>query len=297
MQQSVPANKEGVKNRPVIALAGNPNSGKTTLFNQLTGSNQYVGNWAGVTVEKKSGFAAIDGQKVEIIDLPGIYSLSTYTMEENIARDYIEGDGPSVIINIIDASHLERNLFLTLQLIEMNKPMVAALNMMDVLIGRGDALDLPTLSAELGIPVIPITASRGIGTQELLRAAVAQAQRPQPRRFYRTKLQSALETLAGLFGDVPCPMMHAAGYFEEGRAFVHSHDLPEENLAKMDAVIDEYMADETMDRDMVLSAGKYDYIEAAIHRSVKSAAAGISTTEKIDRVVTNRFWPYPSSSS
>lgn len=292
--KSAPPTGESAKKQPVVALAGNPNSGKTTLFNQLTGSNQYVGNWAGVTVEKKSGFAAIDGQKIEIIDLPGIYSLSTYTMEENIARDYIESDGPSVIINIIDASHLERNLFLTLQLIEMNKPMVAALNMMDVLIGRGDALDLPTLSAELGIPVIPITASRGIGTQELLRAAVAQAKRPEPRRFYRTKLQTALEALAELFGDVPCPMMHAAGYFEEGRAFVHSHNLPEENLAKMDAVIDEYMADETMDRDMVLSAGKYDYIEAAIHRAVKKAPLpGISATEKIDRVVTNRFLAIP----
>lgn len=196
---------ESEKKRPVIALAGNPNCGKTTLFNQLTGSNQYVGNWAGVTVEQKSGFVTIDGQTVEVIDLPGIYSLSTYTMEENIARDYIESDEPSVIVNIIDASHLERNLFLTLQLIEMNKPMVAALNMMDVLESRGDVLDLPTLSAELGIPVIPITASKGIGLQELLRAAIAQVERPHPRRFYRTRLQSTLEKLAKLFGDVPCP--------------------------------------------------------------------------------------------
>jgi len=288
---------EGAKNGrkpPVIALAGNPNCGKTTLFNALTGSNQYVGNWAGVTVEKKSGFATVDGQKVEIIDLPGIYSLSTYTMEENIARDYIESDEASVIINIIDASHLERNLFLTLQLIEMNKPMVAALNMMDVLEARGDMLDIPTLSAELGIPVIPITASRGIGLTELLRAAVAQTERPQPRKFYRTKLQSTLEEIATLFGDVPCPMMHAAGYFEEGRAFVHSHDLPEENLQKMDALIEAYMAEETMDRDMVISAGKYDYIEAVIHRAVKKAPLkGLTITEKIDRVVTHRVLAIP----
>jgi ferrous iron transport protein B len=285
---------KNVKKPPVIALAGNPNCGKTTLFNQLTGSNQYVGNWAGVTVEKKSGFAAVDGQKVEIIDLPGIYSLSTYTMEENIARDYIESDEPSVIINIIDASHLERNLFLTLQLIEMNKPMVAALNMMDVLESRGDMLDIPTLSAELGIPVIPITASRGIGLTELMRAAVAQTERPQPRTFYRTQLQSTLESLAELFGDVPCPMMHAAGYFEEGRSFVHSHKLPEENLQKMDALIEGYMAEETMDRDMVISAGKYDYIEAVIHRAVKKAPIkGMTLTEKIDRFVTNRFLAIP----
>jgi ferrous iron transport protein B len=285
---------ESEKKRPVIALAGNPNCGKTTLFNQLTGSNQYVGNWAGVTVEQKSGFVTIDGQTVEVIDLPGIYSLSTYTMEENIARDYIESDEPSVIVNIIDASHLERNLFLTLQLIEMNKPMVAALNMMDVLESRGDVLDLPTLSAELGIPVIPITASKGIGLQELLRAAIAQVERPHPRRFYRTRLQSTLEELAKLFGDVPCPMMHAAGYFEEGRSFVHSHDLPEENLAKMDALIEAYMAEESLDRDMVISAGKYDYIESVIHRSVKKAPLrGMTATEKIDRFVTHRLLAIP----
>ncbi len=292
MQNSTALETEA--NRPIIALAGNPNCGKTTLFNQLTGSNQYVGNWAGVTVEKKSGIVTVEGQKVEVIDLPGIYSLSTYTMEENVARDYIESDEPSVIVNIIDVSHLERNLFLTLQLIEMNRPMVVALNMMDVLTARGDSLDIPTLAAELGVPVVPITASRGIGTDELMRVAIAQKERPAPRCFYRTKLQTALEKLAELFGDVPCPMMHAAGYFDEGRSFVHSHSLPEENLAEMDAIIEEYMADETMDRDMVISAGKYDYIEAVIHRAVKKAPLPeISTTERIDRIVTNRVLAIP----
>lgn len=154
-----------------IALAGNPNAGKTTLFNALTGSNQYVGNWPGVTVEKKEGRAEIQGKAVTIVDLPGIYSLSPYSMEEIVARDFIIGESPDAIINIVDATNLERNLYLTVQLLELEKPMVMALNFMDEVEKNGDHIDIKELSEHLGIPVVPITAKTGAGLEELMLTA------------------------------------------------------------------------------------------------------------------------------
>ncbi|MEG0018006.1 MAG: FeoB small GTPase domain-containing protein, partial [Hydrogenoanaerobacterium sp.] len=141
-----------------IALAGNPNCGKTTLFNELTGSNQYVGNWAGVTVEKKEGKASYNGAELLINDLPGIYSLSPYTMEEVCARDYIMHDDPDVIINIIDGTNIERNLYLTIQLMELGRPMIIAVNMMDDVEQKGETIDCDRLAALLGVPVLPIVA-------------------------------------------------------------------------------------------------------------------------------------------
>ena len=154
-----------------IALAGNPNSGKTTLFNALTGSNQYVGNWPGVTVEKKEGTAHIGGREITVVDLPGIYSLSPYSMEEIVARDFIIGEGPDCIIDIVDATNLERNLYLTVQLLELERPTVLALNFMDEVEKRGDKIDVDRLSKELGVPVIPITARTGEGIEELMHTA------------------------------------------------------------------------------------------------------------------------------
>ena len=154
-----------------IALVGNPNCGKTTLFNALTGSNQYVGNWPGVTVEKKEGVAHVDGRDVTIVDLPGIYSLSPYSMEEIVARDFVVGEHPDAIINIVDATNLERNLYLTAQLLELERPMVIALNFMDEVEKRGDKLDLVRISRALGVPVIPITARTGQNIQKLLEEA------------------------------------------------------------------------------------------------------------------------------
>ena len=154
-----------------IALAGNPNCGKTTLFNALTGSNQYVGNWPGVTVEKKEGAAHLDGQEITIVDLPGIYSLSPYSMEEIVARRFIIGEHPDAILNIVDATNLERNLYLTMQLLELERPMVLALNFMDEVEKAGDRIDVDRLSRHLGIPVIPISAREGQGLEDLLRAA------------------------------------------------------------------------------------------------------------------------------
>ena len=154
-----------------IALAGNPNCGKTTLFNALTGSNQYVGNWPGVTVEKKEGTAHIGDRTVTVVDLPGIYSLSPYSMEEIVARDFIIGEGPDCVIDIVDATNLERNLYLTVQLLELERPTVVALNFMDEVEKRGDRIDVDRLSKELGVPVIPITARTGEGVEELMHTA------------------------------------------------------------------------------------------------------------------------------
>ena len=154
-----------------LALVGNPNCGKTTLFNALTGSNQYVGNWPGVTVEKKEGRAEVDGKSVTVVDLPGIYSLSPYSMEEIVARDFIVGERPDAIIDIIDATNIERNLYLTAQLLELERPMVIALNFMDEVEKHGDKIDVDRLSEELGVPVIPITARSGKNIQKLLEVA------------------------------------------------------------------------------------------------------------------------------
>jgi len=154
-----------------LALVGNPNCGKTTLFNALTGSNQYVGNWPGVTVEKKEGRAQVDGKDVTIVDLPGIYSLSPYSMEEIVARDFIVGEKPDAIIDIVDATNIERNLYLTAQLLELERPMVIALNFMDEVEKHGDQIDVARLSETLGVPVIPITARSGENVGEMLRIA------------------------------------------------------------------------------------------------------------------------------
>ena len=158
--------------RPMrVALAGNPNCGKTTLFNALTGSDQYVGNWPGVTVEKKEGTAHLGDKELTIVDLPGIYSLSPYSMEEIVARDYIINEAPDCIIDVVDATNLERNLYLSVQLLELERPMVIVLNFMDEVEKRGDRIDARQLSKELGIPVIPIVARTGQGLDQLLETA------------------------------------------------------------------------------------------------------------------------------
>ena len=169
-QHERPYDHSAHDSRPMrIALAGNPNCGKTTLFNALTGSNQYVGNWPGVTVEKKEGTARLGDRELTVVDLPGIYSLSPYSMEEIVARDFIIGEGPDAILNIVDATNLERNLYLTVQLLELERPLVLALNFMDEVEARGDSIDVEHLSRQLGVPVVPITAKTGQGLDELLK--------------------------------------------------------------------------------------------------------------------------------
>jgi len=162
--------------RPVtLALAGNPNSGKTTLFNALTGSRQHVGNWPGVTVEKKEGTCTYEGRRINVVDLPGVYSLTAYSLDEVVARDFVIAGHPDVVVDVVDASNLERNLYLTVQMMEMQTKLVVALNMMDVAKARGYQIDLPKLAELIGTPVVPMVAARGEGVRELLATVTAVA--------------------------------------------------------------------------------------------------------------------------
>ena len=162
--------KPGPKTELTIALAGNPNAGKSTVFNNLTGARQHVGNWPGVTVEKKEGYCSFKGRRVRVVDLPGVYSLTAYSLDEVIARDFMVDERPDVVVDVVDASNLERNLYLTVQLLEMRVKLVIALNMMDVAASRGYRIDVPRLSELLGAPAVPLVASRNQGTAELLEA-------------------------------------------------------------------------------------------------------------------------------
>ena len=189
-----------------IALVGNPNSGKSTLFNALTGSTQFVGNWPGVTVEKKEGKAKIAGETVRVMDLPGIYSLSPYSNEEIISRDYILNENPDVVIDIIDATNLERNLYLTTQIIELGVPVIVALNMMDVVKQKGEELSAKALSKELGCPVVEISAIKKEGIEELKKVFMdlaSGAKKVTPSSFkYSEDMENALADIKGLhFGE------------------------------------------------------------------------------------------------
>ena len=155
-----------------VALAGNPNSGKTTVFNVLTGARQHTGNWPGVTVEKKEGYCSREGCRITVVDLPGVYSLTAYSLDEVVARDYIVDEQPDVVVDVVDASNLERNLYLTVQLLEMQVKLVIALNMMDVARTKGNEIDIPKLSELLGVPVVPMVAARGEGVDELLETVI-----------------------------------------------------------------------------------------------------------------------------
>jgi ferrous iron transport protein B len=167
---SKPSRKAAASAETVIALAGNPNSGKSTVFNNLTGARQHVGNWPGVTVEKKEGYCRLGDRRIKVVDLPGVYSLTAYSLDEVIARDYVVDERPDVVVDVVDASNLERNLYLTVQLLEMGVKLVIALNMMDVAVSRGYQIDVARLAGLLGVPVVPLIAARNQGTAELLEA-------------------------------------------------------------------------------------------------------------------------------
>ena len=281
-----------------IALAGNPNSGKTTLFNALTGSNQFVGNWPGVTVEKKEGkLKKHDG--VTITDLPGIYSLSPYTLEEVVARNYLINERPDAILNIIDGTNLERNLYLSTQLVELGIPVVMAVNMMDVMKKNGDRLNAAELGRQLGCRVVEISALKGTGVMEAAEAAIEAA------KGTKTVPQ---HTFSG-------PVEHALAHIEESAV----HHLPEEQqrwyaikvFERDDKVLDQLkIAPETMrhiesdiaaaekelddDAESIITSERYVYIAQVIKACYRKRNAGsLSTSDKIDKVVTNRFLGLP----
>lgn len=285
-----------------MALAGNPNCGKTTLFNVLTGSNQYVGNWPGVTVQKKIGKTKIGHS--EMVDLPGIYSLSPYSMEEIVTRDYIINENPEVIINIVDGTNLERNLYLTVQLIELERPMVVAVNMMDDVASKGWKLDTEKLMVELGVPVVPITARRGENVDAVLKKAEKLAHGKEyfsPTIAYDATTQNALNEILIILADhepkKQLPLLFFAGKLLEGDEQASKQlGLSSEELDKIEKIVLEYEKTSCYgDRETMLADSRYKYIERITSRCLKKGedANKLTVSDKIDRVVTNRFLAIP----
>lgn len=290
--------------RPMrVALAGNPNCGKTTLFNALTGSNQYVGNWPGVTVEKKEGTAHLGDRELTVVDLPGIYSLSPYSMEEIVARDFIIGENPDAVIDIVDATNLERNLYLTVQLLELEKPMVLALNFMDEVEARGDHIDTSRLSRELGVPVVPIIARTGQGLDELLQVAHRQMHLGytfEPDDLYDDFTHDIHHRMGELIHDAAyaagLPAHWASIKLLEGDEIVaKALNLPAETQKKLDGIIAEYeQSSDLGDRETLIADSRYQYIQRVVsHSVVKGTDHGPSLSQKIDRVVTGKYTALP----
>jgi len=274
-----------------LALVGNPNSGKTTLFNRLTGSNQSVGNWPGVTVEKKTGKIRTSGFEAEVTDLPGIYSLSTISLEEEIASRFIQEEKIDLVINIVDASNLERNLFLTLQLLDTDRPMVIALNCMDILQKNLDNLDIEGLERELGVPVIPITASQAHGVSDLV-AFISQRDFSAQTHVHRYSeaIESVLSCFQSLLGD----RFLAVRYFEDGIKALPSALITQTVLDELEALRAKHSDDFELDMDMVLPEDRYRDIERMCRRFlVKNPVGNRMLTEKIDRIVTSRWLGIP----
>ena len=275
-----------------IALAGNPNCGKTTLFNALTGSNQYVGNWPGVTVEKKEGKLKSHNDVV-ITDLPGIYSLSPYTLEEVVARNYLLDEKPDCVLNIIDASNLERNLYLTTQVLELGIPVVVALNMMDVVNKNGDVVNAEALSKELGCPVIGISALKGEGITELAEAAIKAANSktaPQPRKF----TDDVEKALTEIEGKLPSSVGANQKRWYAVKIFERDSKVLENVKADTEAVISGIESAHDDDAESIITNERYTYISGIIKDCyVKKNAGKLSTSDKIDQIVTNRWLALP----
>ena len=281
-----------------IALAGNPNSGKTTLFNALTGSNQFVGNWPGVTVEKKEGkLKKHDG--VIVMDLPGIYSLSPYTLEEVVARNYLIGERPDAILNIVDGTNLERNLYLTTQLTELGIPVVVAINMMDVVRKSGDQIDIAELSRQLGCQVMEISALKGTGIEEAAEAAVEAAENGKtvPQHSFSGVVEHALAHIEeAAVHNMPEEQQrwYAIKIFERDDKVLEQLKLPEEVAAHIEKDIQAAEKELDDDAESIITNERYVYIASVIKSCYKKKSKGkLSVSDKIDRVVTNRFAALP----
>ena len=281
-----------------IALAGNPNAGKTTLFNTLTGSNQFVGNWPGVTVEKKEG--KLKGHKdVIITDLPGIYSLSPYTLEEVVARNYLIGERPDAILNIIDGTNLERNLYLTTQLTELGIPVVCAVNMMDVVRKNGDKINFEQLSAELGCKVVEISALKGTGVTEAAEAAVEAANSKVPavpkHKFCGCVEHAIAHIEEAVLHDSPEEQQrwYAIKLFERDEKVYEALNLSEEKKAHIEADIAAAEKEMDDDSESIITNERYIYIAGIIKDCLKKKRKGLTVSDKIDKVVTNRILALP----
>ena len=283
-----------------LALVGNPNCGKTTLFNELTGSSQYVGNWPGVTVEKKAG--KLKGHSdIEVMDLPGVYSLSPYTLEEVITRDYLLEERPSVIVNIVDASNLERNLYLTTQILELGIPVVVALNMMDIIRKNGDEINIANLAGELGCPVYPIEAANGVGIAEMLKEAISLAEmkiKTYSLPLFKGNLNKTLKEIERLFDDeIPEHLRSwfAVKLFERDEKVLAKHKMFHNMKVKTEQIITQYEDEVDDDAESIITNARYEYISSIINRCItkKRKSHELSTSDKIDRILTNRILALP----
>lgn len=283
-----------------IALAGNPNSGKTTLFNNLTGSRQRVGNWPGVTVEKKEG--PLKGTNdVTIQDLPGIYSLSPYSLEEVVSRNYLVNEKPDAILNIIDGTNIERNLYLTTQLLELGIPVVVAVNMIDLVERNGDKIDLNRLSQELGCPVMAVSALKGKGTKEVAAKAIEVAKKhqvaPIPEIYDKTVMSalSKIESELQMQNDDSMVRWYSVKVFERDERIDEFLKLTDEKKAKIEPIIKK--VEETLDDDAesIITSQRYDYIGTIVQHAVKKKGSKheLSVSDKIDKIVTNRILALP----
>ncbi len=277
-----------------IALAGNPNSGKTTLFNALTGSNQFVGNWPGVTVEKKEGkLKKHDG--VTIVDLPGIYSLSPYTLEEVVARNYLISERPDAILNIVDGTNLERNLYLTTQLTELGIPVVIAINMMDVVKKNGDKINIAELSRELGCSIVEISALKGTGVMEAAEAAVeaGRTTKTVPMHTFSGVVEHALAHIEEAAVHTMPPEQqrwYAIKIFERDEKVLDQMNLNPELMEHIEGDIQAAEKELDDDAESIITNERYVYIASVMKGCYRKKSAGrLSTSDKIDRVVTNRF--------
>ncbi len=281
-----------------IALAGNPNCGKTTLFNALTGSNQFVGNWPGVTVEKKEGKLK-KHDDVIVTDLPGIYSLSPYTLEEVVARNYLIGERPDAILNIIDGTNLERNLYLTTQLTELGIPVVVAINMMDLVKKNGDKINIAELSRQLGCKVVEISALKGTGVQEAAEVAIQAAggEKTVPMHTFSGPVEHAIAHIEeAVLHDMPEEQQrwYAIKIFERDEKVLAQMNIPGDVMAHIENDIKAAETENDDDAESIITGERYVYIASIIQSCYKKKNAGsLTTSDKIDKIVTNRWLGLP----
>ena len=290
-----------------FALVGNPNCGKTTMFNEMTGSTQYVGNWPGVTIEKKEGKARKITEDVRIIDLPGIYSLSPYSKEEIIARDYIIDEKPDLIINIVDATNIERNLYLTTQVIEFGVPVVVALNMMDAVEAKGDKIDISVIEKYLGVPVVPTAASKGRGIKELMQRALEVVKESAgktglpERKVYDNHVEEALSEVEKIVGE---NNLHKGIYnrrwislklLEGDEKVKEKLNVSEALMEKIKPYQDKLEKEYDNDMETIIADNRYNFISKIVDKGVKKNSKGseLTLSDKIDKVVTNRVLAIP----
>lgn len=291
-----------MSSKKTVAIIGNPNSGKTTLFNRLTGSNQHVGNWPGVTVDRKTGHICHDGVGIDIVDLPGIYSLSPYTQEEIIAREFVLSDELDGILNIVDAANIERNLYLTLQLIAMGLPMVVALGFMDDVRAQGIVIDCKALSERLGVPVVPISAKKGENMHDLLDELAHGMRAPAKQPAYLHGVGAAIRRAAEQLQPLPlrrCSLPFYAAKLLEGDSAMWGQmdriQMPQAMRNEINSIAAGMQSHANLtDKEMVLADALYDYIEEIVRASYRRPKVRQETlTERIDKIVLHRVWALP----